>query len=455
MMRCLRRSDRFLALLLLSGGLFCVSPIEASDFRYANIHWCAATEDFQQPTTNTITFFVQIAKSLSAEEVGDTVFELFDFGDGTSTLLALTVTEVHPDEDWFLAKGEVVHRFAPTGDSLLNAGIEGCCRIDGTAETDGLNNRNGEPYRVKVLVSRTARAGACSPRLFVPPIVSLYIDPAVPGVEYLVPVSSSTPFLCRLASDSEAGGGPSPSGMRLGSGNCIIDWGMPSDEEFPFWTAQVIEEGYEYHPDFEFGPLFSSAAADFLLRFLSDLTPPVCRVDHLDPGPPTQLFIFVQDAEAGLSEIQVLQQTNATVFVPSSARGGYKGSVIVVGTKIDQSQPAQIRLRVRDLAGNVTECDPVLTGEARAAGRPESHVFSGIPPEEHVVTVFNGDPGLLQIHIDVNGRKFTVAGLRAGEERTIDVGSAIVSGVNSTFTLTSHGKPGGSATIMIWDGRSE
>ena len=45
---------------------------------------------------------------------------------------------------------------------------------------------------------------------------------------------------------------------------------------------------------------------------------------------------------------------------------------IVVATKTDQSQPAHIRLRVRDASGNQTECDPVLTEEVRSAGRPES-----------------------------------------------------------------------------------
>ncbi len=451
-MGSLRRSDLFLALLF-SGALLCVRIAEASGFRYADIYWCAATEGFQQPTSNTITFFVQVAESrFGGQEVGDTVYEPFYFGDGTSTVMPLAVTEVHPDEDWFLAQGEVVHQYAPTGEPLLSAGLDGCCRIDGAAGKDGLNNRNGEPYQVKVVVSRNAQAGGCSPRTFLPPIVSLYAVPGQP-IEFVVPGSSTNPIRCVLASDSEAGGGPSPSGMRIGADNCLISWGRPP-ESFPFWTAQVREEGYAPSDDPQPTHLLSSGVTDFLLRFVPDVTPPVCRVDHLDPGPPTQLFIYVQDAQTGLSEVEVLEQTNATVPIPALQRG-YTGGVIVVGTKTDQSQSSHIRLRVRDMAGNVTECDPVLTEEARAAGRPENHVFPGIPPEEHVVTVLNGNPGLKQIQIDVNGRTLTIAGLRNGEERTINVASAIVPGVNSTITLTSHGKPGGAATIMIWDGRSE
>jgi hypothetical protein len=446
-MKLLRRPDRFLLLtltLLLVGALLCATPAEAGNFRYANIYWCAATENYQRPTSNTITFFVQISESrFAGQVVGDVVYEPFYFGDGTSTVMALTVTEVHPDEDWFLAKGEVVHTYSPTGDALLSAGIEGCCRID------GLNNRSGGPYRAKVVVSRNARVGQCSPKIFLNPIVSLYTAPGDP-VDIPVPVTSNGPIQCLLAGDSEAGGGPSPSGMRIGTTNCIISWGNPGGP-FPFWTAQVKIEGYDYP---ETGRLISSGVVDFLLRFLPDVTPPVCRVDRIDQGPPTRLSIYIQDIQAGLSAIDVLLQTNATINIPSLSPG-YTGSVIVVGTKIDESQPARIQLRVRDRAGNVTECDPVVTGEARAAGRPERHVFPEIPPEEHFVTLLNGNPGLTQLQIDVNGRNFTIAGLEEGEERTIDVGSAVMPGVASTVTLTTHGKPGGVAAIMIWDGRSE
>lgn len=46
----------------------------------------------------------------------------------------------------------------------------------------------------------------------------------------------------------------------------------------------------------------------------------------------------------------------------------------------------------------------------------------------------------------------SMAGFKPGEERTLDVGSAIVAGASSTFTLTAQGQPGGSAVVMIWDG---
>jgi hypothetical protein len=124
----------------------------------------------------------------------------------------------------------------------------------------------------------------------------------------------------------------------------------------------------------------------------------------------------------------------------------------VVGTKIDQSKSSRLELLVTDLAGNETACDPVFTEVVRETGRPERHVYTGIPAAERFVTVLNGDPGLGALAVEVNGRKFQMTGLRPGEERTLDVGSAVSSGETSTVALTAHGKPGGSAVVMIWDG---
>lgn len=448
-----RRRAGFISVLLVCSCLFLSGPAaRADEFRYGNIYWCSDPEGFQRPTTNKITFYVQIGKSLAAgQSIGDVIYERFDFGDGTSTLLPLTITEIHPDESWFLAQGEVVHQYSPAGDLYVYAGFEGCCR------SDELNNRSGGPYRVKALVSRTVQSGWCTPKLFLPPVVSYYDGPPGESVDYVLPFFSSSAFLCQMSRDSEAGGGPSPSGMVLASPmSCILTWGRLSPPPpFPLWTAQVQVEGYVYHPDlFEFSILGGASVADFLVRFDTDVTPPVCQVESVDPGPPTRLFVHVQDPQSGLARIEVVEQDNATVSVPSHARDGFTGSVTVVGTKIDQGEAARVQLRVHDRSGNITDCDPVLTVVARATGRPDSQVFGDIPPEEHVVTVFNGDPGLRQLQIEVNGRKFLLAPLEPGEERTVDVASAIVPGVSSTFKLTSRGKPGGSATVMIWDGRS-
>lgn len=94
----------------------------------------------------------------------------------------------------------------------------------------------------------------------------------------------------------------------------------------------------------------------------------------------------------------------------------------------------------------------MTTQVIRATGRPETQTYTGVPPAERVVAILNGDPGLKQVQIDVNGKRFNVSGLQNGEKRTIDVGAAIVPGIDLTFKLTAHGKPGGTAEVVIWDG---
>ena len=61
---------------------------------------------------------------------------------------------------------------------------------------------------------------------------------------------------------------------------------------------------------------------------------------------------------------------------------------------------------------NTRHLFPVLTQEVRENGKPESSTYAGIPPEEHVVTVYNGDPGPRMLAIDINGKKFKMTGLR-------------------------------------------
>jgi hypothetical protein len=440
-MRALHRGGFLTVLLLLAVVLFTGQSAEASHFRYAKVDWCLS----ENPSTPGLaTFSVEIAERRFANQmVGETFSEIFRFGDGTNTAVTLTVTEVHVEEGWFLAKGTVTHQYVGPFPVQPEAGFDSCCRIDGFGGNDFLNNRSDGNFRVLANVNPFAE-GECSPQVSLPPIV--YVRGNI-GDTFTIPVpfSHPEPVNCRFATDAEAGGGPNPTGMTINPNTCVITWTPTSGNPSAFWTTQVrVEEANRI-------PLLSTAV-DFLIGL--DNTAPVCRVDRIDQGPPTRIHIFIQDVQSGLAAINVLLLTNATVNIPAFAPG-FTGSLIVVGTKINESQAARIQLKVTDVAGNMIECDPVLTQEARGTGKPESHVFPGIPAEEHVVTLLNGTPGLTQVELDVNGTKFTMSGLRDGEERTIDVGSAVVPGTDSTFTLTTHGKPGGTAAVMIWDGNAE
>jgi hypothetical protein len=443
----MRRIERVRApfLLLLAALLAIATPAAASHYRYAKIGWCW---DPIYPSYYPIyqSFTIEAAYGYEGQAVGDTVTETFHFGDGTSEPVVLTVVEVHAAAGWFLARGRIERHLYPQGSGyLLRAGLDSCCRIDGTDGGDDLNNRSHGDFAARVLVY-TAGEEICSPQVGLPPIVWLSGGPgdtfAIP-----IPVSSGSGELaasCRLAGEAEAGGGPNPDGLSVDSASCVLTWTPTTGDPAKLWTAQVQVEN-SYVP----GHPYASTAVDFLLGL--DAGQPVCQMQSVDPGPPTRLNVSVRDIRSGLASVQVLESANATVNIPSFEQGTDQ-PLIVVGTKIDQTRGSQVRLRVTDLAGNVTDCDPVLTQEVRENGKPESSTYAGIPPEEHVVTVYNGDPGLRMLEIDVNGKKLKMTGLRPGEKRSLDVASAVTPGMGSIFTLTAHGEPGGGAAVMIWDG---
>lgn len=177
-----------------------------------------------------------------------------------------------------------------------------------------------------------------------------------------------------------------------------------------------------------------------------------CPITLNDPGPPARIEVTVSDAGTGLAEIVVTKSENADTVVPPFTVGT-NDPVVISATKIDQTQRARVEARVTDLAGNVALCDPILTVAIRSNGSSAPQTHADVPRAEHVVTVTNGAPGINHLEILVNGKKFNVNGLKDGEEKTIDVASAMIDGDN-VVTLRATGTPGGSASVMIWDGES-
>lgn len=92
----------------------------------------------------------------------------------------------------------------------------------------------------------------------------------------------------------------------------------------------------------------------------------------------------------------------------------------------------------------------VVTLEVRETGKPVTHIFTNIPSAQSKVEIHNGTPGLTNLAITVNGKKFEAAGLKHGEERTIDASPAMVVG-NNIIDMEARGKPGGSAVVLIHD----
>ncbi|MGH3091989.1 MAG: hypothetical protein ACRDOG_06645 [Gaiellaceae bacterium] len=158
--------------------------------------------------------------------------------------------------------------------------------------------------------------------------------------------------------------------------------------------------------------------------------------------------ITVQDADTGLAAINVTYTRNITVDI-SGFFFGTKDPVLVRGTAIDPALSMGLTFEAIDLAGNRTICDPVLAPLDRAAGQPVTQTFTGLLEDESNVTITNGSPGLTTVKLVVNGQAFWVTGLGDGEERSLDVASAMVPGSDNRVEVTAYGPPGSTATLFI------
>ncbi|MDQ3686033.1 MAG: hypothetical protein M3430_10600, partial [Acidobacteriota bacterium] len=87
----------------------------------------------------------------------------------------------------------------------------------------------------------------------------------------------------------------------------------------------------------------------------------------------------------------------------------------------------------------------------RTTGEPEGKTFINISQAESTVKVVNGNPGLRNLEITVNGTVFRVAGLGDNEVRRVDVSSAMLPGGNNTITMEAHGRPESKAWVVITD----
>lgn len=167
-----------------------------------------------------------------------------------------------------------------------------------------------------------------------------------------------------------------------------------------------------------------------------DRTPPTCVLSASLVGPPKAIQITVGDTGSGLKSIVVTTSTNATTPVPAFTVGTTSPTV-VTATKINQKLASTIALRVTDVAGNVTNCDPTLT----TLSGNGSQTVSGVDAVEHYVTV--GTSGLA-VTVTVNGHAFSAG------NGTLDVASAMTAGTGNTIVLSGSGS--GSASVLIWDG---
>ena len=80
-----------------------------------------------------------------------------------------------------------------------------------------------------------------------------------------------------------------------------------------------------------------------------------CRA-VVDSGPPAQARFSIEDDGSGVVSIVVTRSQNADTVVPPFIPGT-TDPITVTSTKIDQTQPARIEMRITNGAGDIRICD--------------------------------------------------------------------------------------------------
>jgi uncharacterized repeat protein (TIGR01451 family) len=185
----------------------------------------------------------------------------------------------------------------------------------------------------------------------------------------------------------------------------------------------------------------------------SDTTAPSCTLSGMGVNSQGQKYlqITVQDTGSGLQTVLVTASTNASVSIPSITPGT-TDPLVVVATKINQAQGAEVALQVGDVAGNVTNCDAAFTALLRQASSAGWQVLSGLGPTEGLVTIVNGNPGLSHVLLIVDGQPVISPTLSNGETRTINV-VPLLKGTSNTILLRGIGPTGATANVLVSDGK--
>lgn len=177
-----------------------------------------------------------------------------------------------------------------------------------------------------------------------------------------------------------------------------------------------------------------------------DHTAPTCALTGVIAGPPKQVHVTVRDTGSGLDTISVTKHINSTVAVPAHAPGT-TSPVVVTATKLNQSATSVIALQVTDEAGNVKNCDPVLT---TVRSGHITHV-RGLPHAEHTVRFSNTSKHAMTIRVAVNRHRVKVLHLAAKATRRITL-HHLRRGDRNRVSLHATGARRASADVVIWNG---
>lgn len=184
-----------------------------------------------------------------------------------------------------------------------------------------------------------------------------------------------------------------------------------------------------------------------------DTTPPLCEVQGVNiahPAPPSNVLVHVQDLGSGLSSVNILTQENVgeVTFTPAIAAGTTE-LIEIVADKADEGSLARFQIEVFDVAGNRSECDPLLAVLNRSPSSPRYSTYDAIPQQDRYFTISNtGESLMTYALVNVNDKWFVMPTLQPYEIKTIDIRSAMVAGDDNTVTVWGGGH---GSVVMISD----
>jgi len=184
---------------------------------------------------------------------------------------------------------------------------------------------------------------------------------------------------------------------------------------------------------------------------VNDATAPSCNLTASIVGPPAQIQVTVQSSAVGLKAggIVVTELNNATDTIGAYSVGTTT-PVVITATKTNQSLPAQLGLSITDRDGNVTTCDPTQVSLVAGSSSSATKTVKAVPAAEHLLSVFNGRPGITSLVVHVNGHALVLR-LTAGQSTTVDLASAFKASNKNTVSFSAAGPAGGNASVLLHD----
>jgi hypothetical protein len=195
-------------------------------------------------------------------------------------------------------------------------------------------------------------------------------------------------------------------------------------------------------------PVKSQSCKYDAFKMDEDEKPPSCPrptfgVNAAGQKTATQLF---SDA-GGIDTINIVSYPNVAIAPLKPGVNWFQGTtsqIELIATKIDQNTPASVEITVRDVAGNESRCDPLLT--TVRAGRSQTRRISGA---DDFVSIRNGRPGLRAVVVTVNGRRYAVRRLAPGQTARLSIKRALRPGKHNVVRLRGIGRHGAGASLMI------